>query len=66
MSNWKLALIIWLMAGVTIAGAGLTVIVATPSLANQAMTLIPVVTLAGFVVAYFISLVVAKRISGAR
>ena len=62
MSNWKLALIIWLMASVTIAGAGLTVIVATPSLANQAMTLIPIVTLAGFVVAYFVSLVIAKQI----
>jgi len=63
MANWKLALVIWLIAGVTIAGAALTVIVATPSLASQASTLIPIAAIAGFIFAYFISLVVAKQIN---
>lgn len=63
MSTWKIALIIWLIAGVTVAGIGVLAVVATPQLAAQSATLIPIVAAAGFVLAFVASFIVAKQIT---
>lgn len=66
MSTWKLALIIWVIAGITVAGTGVLAVVATPQLAAQSATLIPIVALAGFVIAFIASWFVAKQITAAQ
>ena len=43
----KIAIIIWIVLGATLAGCGLTIVLATPALADQAMKLIPWASLAG-------------------
>ena len=63
MSTFKLALIIWVIAGITVAGTGVLAVVATPQLAAQSATLIPAVAAAGFVIAFIASWFVAKRIT---
>lgn len=63
MATWKIALIIWLIAGVTVAGIGVLAVVATPQLAAQSATLIPIVAAAGFVLAFVASWFVAKQIT---
>ncbi len=63
MSTWKIALIIWLIAGVTVAGIGVLAVVATPQLAAQSAMLIPIVAAAGFVLAFAASWIVAKQIT---
>lgn len=63
MSTWKIALIIWLIAGVTVAGIGVLAVVATPQLAEQSATLIPIVSAVGFVLAFVASWFVAKQIT---
>ncbi|WP_181705401.1 hypothetical protein [Chthonobacter rhizosphaerae] len=60
----KLAALIWIMLGVTLAGSFVTVIVTVPSLYAQGMTLIPVVAGMGFALAVPLAVVVAKRIYG--
>ena len=62
----KVAAILWIIMGATLAGVGLTVVVATPSLADQSMKLIPWAALAGFVVAMPLSWLLATQIAGAR
>lgn len=63
MSTWKIALVIWLIAGVTVAGIGVLVVVATPQLAEASAQLIPIVAAAGFVLAFVASWIVAKQIT---
>jgi hypothetical protein len=58
----KIAVLVWLMLGVTFAGAALTVVLAVPSLSAGAMKLLPIVSLVGFVVAIPASIYVAKKI----
>lgn len=58
----KLAALIWIVLGATIAGSLLTIIVTVPSLYAKGMTLIPVVAAAGFLVAIPLAVLVAKRI----
>lgn len=62
----KIAIIIWIVLGATLAGSALTVVLATPALADQAMKLIPWAALAGFVLAMPISWLIASRLSGRR
>lgn len=58
----KLSTVIWIMLGITFAGAFGLVVLATPSLAGEAAELLPWAALAGFVVAIPASIFVAKRI----
>ncbi|TBW36271.1 hypothetical protein EYW49_14290 [Siculibacillus lacustris] len=58
----KIAVLVWIVLGVTVAGAALTVVLAVPSLTVNAMKLLPIVALLGFVVAIPLSILVARRI----
>ncbi|MGB8870201.1 MAG: hypothetical protein WCC96_13250 [Rhodomicrobium sp.] len=59
----KLALVIWLMLGTTLAGIAVLVVVSDPSLLNQGMKMIPIAAIAGFIIALPLSIMVSKRIS---
>ena len=56
------AVIIWIVLGATLAGIGLTIVVATPDLANQSMKYIPWAVLAGFVLAMPASVFLAAKL----
>lgn len=58
----KIAVLIWIVMGITIAGVFGTVILATPALANEAAELLPWAALAGFIVAIPASVVIARKI----
>lgn len=58
----KVALVLWIILGTTIAGIALAAIVSVPELSLQAATLIPILCGAGFVVAMPISWILAKKI----
>ena len=60
----SVAALIWIVLGATLAGVGLTIVVATPQLAAQSMKYIPWAELAGFVVAIPFSLLLASKIKG--
>ena len=60
------ATLIWIVLGATLAGVGLTVVVATPALATESMRYIPWAVLAGFVVAMPLSFLLARSIAGRR
>lgn len=62
----KIAVLVWIMLGTTLAGACLMAVLLVPSLADQAMKNIPFAVLAGFVVAMPLSYLVAKRIGRGR
>ena len=59
---FKVALLVWILIGVVGAGAALTVVLAVPSLSANAMKLLPIVSIAGFIVTIPISFVIAKMI----
>ncbi len=59
---FKVAVLVWIVLGVTVAGAALTVVLAVPSLAPNAMKLLPIVSAIGFVLAIPASVYVAKKI----
>ena len=63
---FKIAAIIWIVLGASLAGIGLMIVVATPALASHDMKLIPWAALAGFVVAMPMSWVLAGQIARAR
>ena len=58
----RIAVVIWIVLGITIAGAFGTVVLATAALANEAAELLPWAALAGFIVAIPASIFVARRI----
>lgn len=58
----KIALVVWIMLGTTLAGIAMAAIVSVPELSNQAMKLIPILCTAAFIVALPISWIVAKKI----
>jgi hypothetical protein len=58
----RLAALIWIMLGIAFAGAFCLVVLATPTLANEAAELLPRAALAGFVVSVPASMFVARRI----
>jgi formate/nitrite transporter FocA (FNT family) len=62
MSTWQLALVIWLITGVTVAGAGVLAVLAVPQLNSDAMRLIPLVSAAGFAIAFIVALAIAGRL----
>jgi putative flippase GtrA len=59
---FKIALIVWMIGGTTLAGIAIMVVLAVPSLAVKDMQYIPIAAIVGFVVAVPIAYVVAKRI----
>ncbi|MER2605930.1 MAG: hypothetical protein ABTQ29_08885 [Siculibacillus sp.] len=59
---FKVALLIWIVLGTTLAGIGLTLTLTIPSLQANAMKLLPIFSLVGAVVAIPASIVVAKKI----
>ena len=58
---WKIATLVWIVLGATLAGCGLMVVVSIPSLNDQGMKLIPYAAAAGFIVAIPLSLWVAAK-----
>ncbi len=58
--------LIWIILGTTLAGVGLTIVVATPQLAAELMRYIPWAALGGFVLAMPLSLLLARRITARR
>lgn len=61
---FKLGILIWIMLGTVLAGLAVTAVILVPALYAQGMKTIPVAALAGFVIAFPFSLIVAKKISG--
>lgn len=59
---FKIALIVWIVLGATLAGMALTLTLTIPALEANAMKLLPIFSLAGFVVAIPASFFVAKKI----
>ena len=60
---FKIAVIVWMIAGTTLAGIAIMAVLAVPSLAVHDMQYIPLAAIAGFVIAIPLAYVVAKRIS---
>ncbi|MDI9850213.1 hypothetical protein QM467_19430 [Rhodoblastus sp. 17X3] len=56
-------LLIWIVLGATLAGVGLTIVVATTALAAASMRLLPSAILAGFVLAMPLSLPLARKLA---
>lgn len=59
---FKIALLVWIVLGATLAGIALTLTLTIPALQANAMKLLPIFSLAGFVVAIPASIFVAKKI----
>lgn len=59
----KIALIVWMIGGTTLAGIAIMVVLNVPALAVKDMQYIPIAGVLGFVVAIPIAYVVAKRIT---
>lgn len=60
---YALGLLIWIVLGATLAGVGLTIVVATPALVVASMKLLPWAILAGFVLAMPLSLLLARKLA---
>jgi hypothetical protein len=60
---FKIALLIWVVLGTTLAGIAVLVVVSQPSLYDQGMKLIPIAAIAGFILAIPLSFMVTKQIS---
>ena len=58
----RLAGLIWIMLGTTLAGIALTVIVTVPELAEQATMLVPAAAIGSAVLAIPLAIMIAKRI----
>ena len=58
----KLASLIWIMLGTTLAGILVTVVLVVPSLASDSMRWLPIAAIAGAVIAIPISIMIANRI----
>ncbi|UZE52200.1 hypothetical protein ONR75_17980 [Rhodopseudomonas sp. P2A-2r] len=58
----KIAVVVWIVLGTTLAGCGLLTVLSIGTLADQAMKLIPMVVLGGFVVAMPLSFWIARKI----
>ncbi len=59
---FKVALLIWIMLGTTLAGVAMAAIVSVPQLAEKSALLIPWLCGGGFVLAIPLSFAIAKRI----
>ncbi|WP_230533032.1 hypothetical protein [Microvirga roseola] len=61
----KLAPLIWIILGTTLAGMLVVPVLTVPSLADRSMTMIPAATAAGFLLAIPLALLIARRIYAA-
>jgi hypothetical protein len=61
----KIAVIIWMIGGTTLAGMAVMAVLVIPALAVHDMQYVPLAAIAGFVVAIPIAYLVAKRIATA-
>ena len=59
---FKIAVLIWVMAAVTLAGSFVLVALLLPGLGHSEMQMVPIAAIAGFVVAIPISYLLARRI----
>ncbi|HZD91053.1 MAG TPA: hypothetical protein VE224_13205 [Pseudolabrys sp.] len=59
----KIGVLVWMMAGTTLAGIAVMVVLTVPSLAVHDMKYIPFAALADFVIAVPVAYVVTKRIT---
>jgi hypothetical protein len=59
----KIAIIVWMMAGTTLAGIAIMVVLTVPALAVHDMQYIPYAGIAGFLIAIPLAYAVAKRIA---
>lgn len=59
---FKIASLVWIVLGTTLAGIALVVVLVVPELAKNSMLLIPVACIGAAVVALPISAMIAKRI----
>lgn len=66
MKTWQLATVLWLVTGVTVAGTGVLAVLAVPELAANSTKLIPIVSAAGFALAFVASLFIASHINRKR
>ncbi|MEJ2116712.1 MAG: hypothetical protein P8Y67_06460 [Alphaproteobacteria bacterium] len=60
---FKVAILVWIVLGTTLAGIGVTIVVTVPQLYNQGMTWIPWLAIGGFVIAIPFSIMIAKQIT---
>ena len=60
---FRIAILMFAVAGVTLAGIGVMIVLSVPSLADQSMRLIPIVSLVGFALGIPASYVVARAIA---
>ena len=58
---WKVATLVWIVLGTTLAGSALMVVVSVPSWAEHSMKLIPYAVAAGFLVAIPLSIWIAVK-----
>ncbi|KIZ43755.1 MULTISPECIES: hypothetical protein [Rhodopseudomonas] len=59
----KIAVVIWIVLGASLAGVAMIAVLTIPSLAAEAMRMIPFAVLAGFLVAMPLSFLVARKIA---
>lgn len=60
---FKIALIVWMIGGTTLAGIAVMVVLTVPALAVNDMQYIPIAAAVGFIVAIPVAYVVAKKIA---
>lgn len=58
----KVAILVWIVLGVVLAGVGVMAILVMPGFAGQELKLIPIAAIAGYIVAAPISFVIARAI----
>lgn len=59
----RLAVLLWVIGGSTLAGIAIVIVLMIPSLQGEAMRYIPIAAIAGFVVGVPLALVAAKAIT---
>lgn len=59
---YKIAALLWGIAGTALAGMAVIVVLAVPALASHDMRYIPYAALAGFIVAIPVALVIARQL----
>lgn len=60
---FKIAVLIWMMLGTTLAGSLVLVVLLMPNFGHSQMQMVPVAAIAGFLIGIPLSFVVAGRIS---
>ena len=60
---FKIAVIVWMIAGTMLAGIAIMAVLTVPSLAVHDMQYIPIAAIVGFLIAIPVAYLVAKRIT---